>query len=696
MNAPVSVLRPWNADGAGGALAFWRQAARLVLLSRALDALEEELCAQGQIAYQFSARGHDVAQVIIGLHLRHPRDAFAGYYRSRPALLALGVELDEIVTSTLGRAGGYSDGRDIGVVFNHPGEGGATALPMAGGVGSQFTPAMGWAQAIEDRRLRLGEREFDGAIALVSGGDGAVASNGFWAGLNLAATLALPALIVIEDNGLGISTPSTLQTPGGDISRNLRGFEGIRVLSGNGADPEATLDLVGEAFDHVRERSGPCLLRLTVPRLQGHSFQDTQAYRARDDLAQAAADDPLPRLRVCLDKAGAGPDEWVVLAREAQQAVAAAHARARLRPEAGVEGVLEDLMSGPRPQRRGGLRPDRAVPVCAPEPIVEDGPRINLAEAIRRTLGVELALNPRMLVFGQDVGAKGGVHGVTAGLQAEFGDDRVFDTALSEEGIVGRAIGMALCGLLPVPEIQFRKYAEPAAEQIADCGSLRWRTRNRFAAPMVLRMPIGFGRTGDPWHSATNEAQLVHTPGWKVVVPSNAADAAGLLRQALRGDDPVMFLEHRALLHAASARRPYPGDAHLLPFGKARLVQDGRDLTIVTWGAMLERCEQAAFASGRSVAIIDLRTLVPWDREMVMERVTATRRCLIVHEDLQTAGFGAEIAAVVSHDAFLDLDAPVMRLGMRDVPPPYMPGLLEAVLPTAGSIAAAIGQLTSF
>jgi 2-oxoisovalerate dehydrogenase E1 component len=319
-----------------------------------------------------------------------------------------------------------------------------------------------------------------------------------------------------------------------------------------------------------------------------------------------------------------------------------------------------------------------------------------MVTAIRRTLDHELGANRRVLVFGEDVGPKGGVHAVTLGLQEKFGAARVFDTSLSEEGIIGRAVGMALCGLMPVPEIQFRKYADPAAEQINDCGTLRWRTRNRFAAPLVVRMPVGFFKCGDPWHSQTNEVQFVHAPGWKVAVPSNAEDAVGLLRSALRGDDPVMFLEHRAMLDAAWARRPYPGDDYALAFGQARTTMAGDDITLVTWGAMVERCEQAAKASGRSAEVIDLRTLAPWDRDAVLASVARTHRCLIVHEDLRTAGFGAEIAAVLADEAFLDLDAPISRLTMPDVPSPHNPTLLDAVVPSVEAIAAKIVELVEF
>ena len=255
---------------------------------------------------------------------------------------------------------------------------------------------------------------------------------------------------------------------------------------------------------------------------------------------------------------------------------------------------------------------------------------------------------------------------------------------------------MALAGLMPVPEIQFRKYADPAAEQINDCGTLRWRTANRFAAPMVARMPVGFFKCGDPWHSQTNEVQFIHAPGWKVACPSNTEDAVGLLRTALRGDDPVMFLEHRAMLDAPWARRPWPGDDYALAFGQAKTTVSGDDITLVAWGAMVERCEAAAKLSARSVEVIDLRTLMPWDAETVLASVVRTHRCLIVHEDLRTAGFGSEIAAVVAEAVFLDLDAPVSRLTMPDIPSPHSPILLDAVVPSVETIAARIVELTEF
>jgi 2-oxoisovalerate dehydrogenase E1 component len=319
-----------------------------------------------------------------------------------------------------------------------------------------------------------------------------------------------------------------------------------------------------------------------------------------------------------------------------------------------------------------------------------------MLEAIRRTLRHELKINPKVLVFGEDVGPKGGVHAATQDLQKEFGPDRVFDTSLSEEGIIGNAVGMALAGLRPVPEIQFRKYAEPATEQLNDCGTLRWRTGNRFSAPIVVRMPGGFSKCGDPWHSVSNEVRFAHAPGWQVIMPSNAEDAAGLLRTALRSPNPSIFFEHRSLLDAPHARKPYPGDEFTLPLGIARIVQEGRSLSVITWGAMVERCRLAAERTGAEIEILDLRTIVPWDRDAVLNSVRKTSRCLIVHEDTLTAGFGAEIAAAVASECFLNLDAPVERLAVPDMPLPYSVTLLNAILPAPDTIAAKMEALLAF
>ncbi len=676
----------------------WKRVVELVQTSRAMDAIEEkELVPGKKIFYQFSARGHDMAQVLLGLHLTHPKDAVCGYYRSRPVLLSLGVALEDALGSAMGRAGGYSDGRDIGVVFNYPNANGASALPMCGGVGAQYTPTAGYAQAIEYHKSVLGDRAYDGAIGVVLGGDASVATNGFWAALTMATTLKLPMLFYIEDNGYGISTPSWLQTPGCNIAANLASFQGLKICDGDGTDPAEASELIADAVTHVRAGNGPALVHLTVPRLQGHSFQDTQAYKSKDVVDAEWARDPLPKLKAYAVPSLMSEKDWDAAQSKAEERVRRAAQIADQRPVSQPEDVTRFVFSeGDALQDEGGLwnsgyAAPRVSDVAKPE-----GARINMITAIRRVLDNELAVNPRVLIFGEDVGPKGGVHGVTLGLQEKYGEGRVFDTSLSEEGIIGRAVGMAIAGLMPVPEIQFRKYADPACEQINDCGTMRWRTANRFAAPMVVRMPVGFFKCGDPWHSQTNEVQFVHSPGWRVACPSNAEDAVGLLRTALRGNDPVMFLEHRNMLDAASARRPYPGDDFALPFGVAKRVREGNDITIVAWGAMVERCEAAAEKLGASADILDLRTLAPWDSEAVLASVTRTHRCLIVHEDIGTAGFGAEIAAVVADKAFLDLDAPVVRLTMPDIPSPHHPDLMEWALPSVEKIAAKIEDLVGF
>jgi len=686
----------------GPAAPDWRRLLPTVFASRALDALEESrLVPERKVLYQFTARGHDLTQVLLGAQLTGPRDAVAPYYRSRPLALALGLGVEEALASTMMRAEGMSGGRDIGVVFNRPNRTGPCLLPACGGVGAQFTPATGWAQALAYRARVLGDESATGCIAVAHGGDASIATSGFWASLNIATTGRLPLLYYIEDNGYGISVPAACQTPGGDIAANLAAFGNLRVINGDGCDPAISAELIAGAVATVRAGEGPVLLRLTVPRLSGHSGQDTQAYKSASEIADEQARDPLAALRRLLVPASLAEPEWAALEAGARRTVEEALARIESRARVWPVGVTTHAFSERLPdgridlQQQGGPLAEGIEPPAGSETPRPEGPRINMLTAIRRTLEHELTINPRMLVFGEDVGRKGGVHAATLGLQERFGAERVFDTSLSEEGIIGRAVGMALAGLLPVPEIQFRKYAEPAAEQLHDCGTMRWRTVNRFAAPMVVRMPGGFFKCGDPWHSQCNEVEFLHATGWRLAMPSNAEDAVGLLRSALHGNDPVVFFEHRSLIDGAAARRPYPGDDYVLAFGVARTVRSGGELTVVTWGAMVERCEQAAADSGIDVDLVDLRTLSPWDREAVLASVARTRRCLVVHEDNLTAGFGAEVVAMVVERAFFDLDAPVERLAMPDVPSPHNPELLDAVVPSVASIAAAIRRIAS-
>ena len=654
---------------------IWPHIARTLLTSRIMDNVEEgELVPQGKITYQFSAKGHELAQILLAQHLTHPHDGATVFYRSRPFMLASGLTAQEAFAAGFAKTGSPSEGRDVGVVFSMQSRGGVTVLPASGDVGAQYTPAAGWAQAIRYRQQVTKDKDWDGAIAVAMGGEGSTAANGFWAALNIVTTRNLPYLFFIEDNSFAISVRSELQTPGANVALNLQCYNNLHIIEEDGTDPKDASDKIAEAVDYVRAGK-PCLLRMKVVRLMGHTFIDDQSYKTEAERDDERQRDPLTKLKDFL------PDlDWDALEKDIEAEVRAA-----------ADSALQNPDPGPRPGQEpvGAIRPASATQnLFAPNvgakhatPLQTDGPRINLIEAVKRTLESEMQSNPNILVFGEDVGVKGGVHGATAHMQEKFGDERVFDTSLSEEGIMGSAVGMSLAGLMPVPEIQFRKYADPATEQINDAGTIRWRTAGKFTAPMVVRIPVGFGKkTGDPWHSVTGEAIYAHTLGWRLAFPSNAADAAGLLRTALRGEDPVIFFEHRALLDTSQARRPWPGDEYTLPLGVAGRLSVGDALTVVTWGAMVYPVLEAA--KGLSgVEVLDLRTISPWDKESVLDSVKKTGKCLVVHEDTITGGFAGEIMATIASEAFEWLDAPLQRLATPDVPIPYNVGLMNTVVP---------------
>jgi 2-oxoisovalerate dehydrogenase E1 component len=676
----------------------WPRVARWVLLSRELDRLEEEqLTPQGKVKYQFSARGHELAQVLLAQALDHPHDAAAVYYRSRPFMLASGLTAAEALSAGMALTGSPSQGRDVGVVFNLPRRSGPTVLPSSGDVGAQYTPAAGWAQAVVYRSRTLKEADWQGALAVALGGDGSVAANGFWGALNVTTTLRLPMLFFIEDNSYGISVTSQLQTPGGNIAANLASYQNLLVGEAEGVDPAAAWEAVRATVDHVRSGQGPALLRLRVPRLSGHTFIDDQAYKPAEVIKEETQRDPVPRLQQHLLAQGWTGAEWDKLQADVQQEVQTALEEASACPPPDPESARRYLFFEGDAPRQGGLRPENALLPVSSSPPQPSGPRINLIDAVRRAMEAELQRNPRLLIFGEDVGLKGGVHGATLDMQAHFGEARVFDTSLNEDAIIGRAVGLALAGLLPLPEIQFRKYADPAAEQINDLGTLRWRTNNAFAAPVVVRIPVGYGKkTGDPWHSVTGEAVYAHTLGWRIAFPSNAEDAVGLLRTALRSDDPTFFFEHRALLDTSEGRKPYPGDEYCLPFGVANRLVEGDELTVVTWGALVPRCLEAARAFPGRVTVLDLRTIIPWDQGAVLEAVRRTGKVLVVHEDTHTAGFGGEILATIADQVFEYLDAPPRRLTMPDIPIPFNIGLMDAVLPSAARIQSEMEDLLAY
>lgn len=677
----------------------WFDVARTVLASRAIDIIEEtELVPSGQVTYQFSAKGHELAQAILSHHLRHGRDCATVYYRSRPFVIGAGMSVEESFAGPLARAGSRNGGRDIGVVHHLPNRRGVTVLPASGDVGAQYTPCVGWAQAITYRTRVMQDEAWKGAVAVALGGDGSTATNGFWAALNIATTVKLPMIFFIEDNQFGISVPGTFQTPGGNIALNLGSFGNLRIVEVDGTNPDESDRMIGKTINHVREMQSPALIRVRVPRICGHSGADSQSYKTQQQREDELARDPIGRLRAFfLKKTYVDQAGWDALVAEVDAEVRAACVAAVAQPEPVPAEALTKAFDEGHAPLHGGLASEGVLPPAASGMKAEEGPRINLIEAVKRTLDVELRLNNRVVVFGEDVGVKGGVHGATVDLQTRHGVDRVFDTSLSEEGIIGRAVGMAMAGLVPVPEIQFRKYLDPATEQINDAGTIRWRTNGDFAAPMVVRIPVGFSkRTGDPWHSVSGEAIFAHTIGWRVAMPSNAQDAVGLLRTALRSNDPTFFLEHRAIQDTAPGRGIYPGDEYMVPFGVGTIVRPGTRATIVTWGEMVHRAKSAVELIGQDIEIIDLRTIIPWDRDLVLNSVARTNRCMVLHEDTITAGFGAEIVSVVMAETFRSLDAPVVRCAPPDVPIPYNKGMMDAVIPPVERVAAELNTLLNF
>lgn len=490
----------------------WNRVVYLMHCSRAIDEIESQrLYPEKLIQTQFSATGHELTQILLAMQLNKPGDAATVYYRSRPFLLASGLSIENAFAATLTRAGGISDGRDVGVVFNLPNREGLTVLPGQGGVGAQYTPAVGWAQALLYYRNHLKHEEHNRSIAVALGGDASTATGGFWSALNIATTQRLPFLFFIEDNGYGISVPSHMQTPDGNIAKNLRAFGNLKIAEADAIRPDLAATTIREMVALVREGRGPGLIRLKVPRLCGHSIQDSQNYKNSEQMEVEQLDDPLNKLKSYLTSHGLNSEQWDRLVLSAQADVEEALERAMARPQPNPAYVQKHLYC--EEQAGNDDHPHGQPMLLRPMEPTGEPKRINMVTGIRMTLEHELSVNPRMVVFGEDVGAKGGVHTATLGLQKKFGSQRVFDTSLSEEGIIGRAVGMAYAGLKPVAEIQFRKYAEPATEQLHDGGTVRWRTSGRFSAPIVVRIPLGYGKSADLWHAESKETTWIRALG---------------------------------------------------------------------------------------------------------------------------------------------------------------------------------------
>ena len=672
----------------------------LANVSRAIDDREINLQKQSRVYFQISGAGHEALLLALARHLRPGHDWFFPYYRDLALVLGLGVSPYEVLLLAVGSAEDpASGGRQMPAHWGHAER---HIVTQSSPTGSQCLPAVGCAEAARylSRRPHLpGPGAHGDELTYVSLGEGACSEGEFWESLNTACTLHLPVLFVVADNGYAISVPTADQSPA-PVSDLVRGFAGLEIHRFDGTDYWKVRKRGAKAIAHVRAGVGPALLHVDVTRPYSHSSADTQSkYRTADELALEAAHDPLARMAETLVSAGALTDEDVVGIGEAAKAL--------------VTEAAEAALAAPRPDPATVLTQVRAADRIEAVDDPGEGEPVTLGEALNQVLHEQMAGDERIRVFGEDVAdareavlaqleGKGGVFGTTHGLQREFGQARCFNTPLAEANIIGRAVGQAIRGLRPVPEIQFFDYIWPATQQLkSEAATIRWRSNGAFTCPMVVRVPIGGYLTGGSiWHSQCGESIFAHVPGLAVAFPSRAADAVGLLRAALAGEDPVLFCEHKHLLRQPYAKDPYPGPDHLVPLGRGVIRRPGRQLTIVTWGATVQKSVDAAGAiagsGGSEIEVIDLRTIVPWDQDLVAESVARTGRLLVVHEDVLTGGWGGEIAAWVAEHGFGDLDAPVRRVAAADCHVPYEPTLEAAVLPQVADIEAAARDLLAF
>ena len=705
--ASAQATAPVDGRYAGLSRGEWHRFYRTMLLSRRLDDKEIQLKNQSQSYFQISAAGHEAIQVAAGLALRPGYDWFFPYYRDRALCLTLGVTSFEMLLSAVGaEADPSSGGRQMP---NHWSSARLHIVSPSSACTTQCLHAVGAAEAGElfQRIPQLDDTSscHPDEVAFVSLGDGSTSEGEFWESLNTACTRRLPVVYLVEDNGYAISVPVKAQTPGGDISRLLESFPGLKVLRVDGTDPAASLDTMQQAVAYARCRSGPALVRASVTRPYSHSMSDDErAYKSESEREDEATRDPLRRCADLLRAESLATDEEL-------DALSADVDRE-------IQDAADRAVAAPKPDRANAMRyvysptVDPASAEFETEPAPEGQPD-TMISAINRTLRDEMARDPHVVVFGEDVAdasrsellsevmGKGGVFKATLGLQRAFGPDRVFNSPLAEANIVGRAIGMALRGIKPVVEIQFFDYIWPAMMQIRDeLTMLRYRSNNAFSCPVVIRVPIGgYLRGGALYHSQSGESIFAHCPGVRIAFPSNATDAAGLLRTAIRSDDPVLFFEHKHLYRQTYNKGAYPGADYTLPFARCHMRRQGTDVTVLTWGALVQRAIVAAEQSqknGVDVMVVDLRTIAPYDWEGIARAVTATNRVVIAHEDQLTCGFGAELAARIADELFDQLDAPVKRVGALDCPVAYSPVLEEAILPQTSDVVEAIRAVAEY
>jgi 2-oxoisovalerate dehydrogenase E1 component len=689
---------------------------RTMFLSRRLDDREIQLKRQNKIFFQISSAGHEAVTAVAGLLLRPGVDWFYPYYRDRALCLMLGVTPLEMLLQAVGaKDDPASGGRQMP---SHWGHNHWNIVSKSSCTGTQYVQAVGAAEATvyferhpkaltQAKKAPLGEfvNHDPEEIVYVSSGDGATSEGEFWESLNAACTKKLPIFYLVEDNGYAISVPIEVQTAGGSISKLAKGFPGLHIAECDGTDPLESYAICKEAIQHVRDRRGPALVHAHVTRPYSHSLSDDEKlYKMAEEREIEARRDPLSKFSLFLIREGL-MDQKEIEALEAE-------VDRELR-EAADQALAAETPDGSTIYAKvysPSIDPTAAM--FDVEPKVQ-GAAKTMVEMVAATLNEEMARDERITVFGEDVAdasreenlravkGKGGVFKATAGLQRKYGADRVFNTPLAEASIIGRAIGMATRGLKPVAEIQFFDYIWPAMMQIRDelC-VMRWRSNGNFKAPAVIRVAIGGYLTGGGvYHSQSGESIFTHCPGLRVVMPSTALDVAGLLRTAIRCDDPVMFLEHKHLYRQPYNRAEYPGADYTVPFGKARLVKEGTDVSIITYGAVVHRAELAAAAlqrEGISAEIIDLRSLVPYDWEAIVATVRKTHRVIVAYEDMMSFGYGAEISSRIAEELFDELDAPIKRVAATDTFCGYQPKLEDATLPQTADIANAVKRILEY
>ncbi len=689
------------------------RAYRLALTSRRIDDKEIQLKRQNRIFFQISGAGHEAVQVAAAMLMKPGVDWLFPYYRDRALCLGLGVTpLEMLLSATGAKAGEASAGRQMP---SHWGSRRLNVFTTSSPTASECLPGVGVAEA--GRYLARPEsRPFLSAtsgfardeVTVVTIGDGSTSEGEFWEALNAATTRKLPVLFLVEDNGFAISTPVEVNTPGGSISKVVRGYPGLFLAEVDGCDFLASYDALKWAFAYCRERKGPALVHAHVVRPYSHSLSDDdRLYRTEEERKKEAERDPLARLEALLLEHGLlDAEKLAALKAEVDAEVSAAADAAVASPQPEPSELFAHVFSP-------DVDPTSAAFDTEDAPAFTGNPT-TMVDLINAALRDEMKRDGRIVVYGEDVAdatraevlaeckGKGGVFKVTAGLQKAYGADRVFNSPLAEATIVGTAIGWAARGLKPVVEIQFFDYIWPAMQQLRDeLATVRWRSGGTWTCPVVVRVAIGGYLTGGgPYHSQSGEVTFAQVPGLRVAYPSNALDASGLLRTAIRCDDPVLFLEHKHLYRQTHNKGAYPGPDFMVPFGKAKTVRPGRDATLVTYGATVFRSVVAARKiaedSGKEVEVIDLRTLSPYDFGAIAASVKRTSRLLVVHEDWQTHGFGAEVAARAADELFEHLDAPVRRLGAKDVFCGYAPQLEDATLPQSAGIEQALRDLLAY